>query len=57
MASNQGIQLIDPEGTELNVARIDDSVFVATINPPGSVFRMFEENREHLRAFLRPLIG
>lgn len=57
MATNQGIQLVDPEGTELNIARIDDAVFVATITPAGAIFRMFEEDREKLKSFLRPLIG
>lgn len=56
MAVNQAIQLIDPEGTELMVVRIDDAAFTWTITPPG-VFRMFEDNREKLKSFLRPLIG
>lgn len=59
MSSTEGLLLEDPEGSKIMLTRIDDAAFtVASELAPGSnAFRMFEDNRAKLRAFLKPLDG
>lgn len=52
------LQLEDPEGSRLIVTRIDDSVYAIAVDlATDAPFRLFEEDRDKLRTFLRPLAG
>lgn len=59
MAQTEGLLLEDPEGTKLLLTRIDDAAFTIAIElaPGSNAYRMFEEDREKLRGFLRKLVG
>jgi hypothetical protein len=61
VSSVQALKLEDPEGSVLLVTRIDDVVYTFNLSPAldesGNVlpFRMFDDNRQQLRDFLRAL--
>jgi hypothetical protein len=63
VSSNEALKLEDADGSVMLVNRIEDLVYTMVIaevvdehgNPLP--FRMFEDDREKLRRFLRPLSG
>ena len=61
MSAHQALKLEDPEGSVMLVTRIDDAAYTLQIAPAldeaGNQlpFRMFEDNRQQLRDFLRAL--
>lgn len=59
MTSYQALQIEDPEGSVMVVTRVDDTAYTIgiTYTAPGTPFRMFEDDRARLRAFLDPLDG
>lgn len=59
MSNVTALKLEDPQGSVMLLTRIDDLVFTVaySLAPDAEAFRLFEADREKLRAFLRPLAG
>ena len=59
MTATDALRLEDPEGSVQVWTKIDDLVFVMHLQlaPGAKGFRMFEDSRKKLRAFLTPLVG
>lgn len=59
MTATNGLLLEDPEGSKLMATRIDDVVFTIAFElaPGANAYRMFEDDRNKLREFLRPLVA
>ncbi len=59
MSATNALKLEDPEGSIMVLTKVDDLVFTVQygLAPGAEVFRMFEDNRKQLRAFLTPLAG
>jgi hypothetical protein len=58
MAATSALRLVDLEGSVMIVTRIEDLVFIISVQYAGDApFRMFEEDRAKLREFLKPLVG
>lgn len=62
MSSVQALKLEDPEGSVLVVTRIEDAAYTLVIGNIATdddgnplPFRLFEDNRQQLRDFLRSL--
>lgn len=53
------LRLVDPEGSVLIVGKVGDAAYTLGLElaDPSQPFRMFEDNRAKMRAFLRPLVG
>jgi hypothetical protein len=63
VSTTEGLRLVDGDGSVLLVSKIDDLAYTLAIAPTldedGNPlpFRMFEEDRQKLRQFLRSLSG
>jgi hypothetical protein len=58
VTTHQALQITDPEGSVLVVARVADAVYTIDLAySSGEPFRLFEADRAKLRAFLDPLDG
>lgn len=61
MSTTEGLRLVDGDGSVLLVSKIDDLAYTLHLAPAldeaGNPlpFRMFEEDRQQLRQFLRAL--
>jgi hypothetical protein len=59
MAAVKALKLVDPDGSVMVLTKIDDLVFTVAyeLAEGAGVFRLFEDTRAELRAFLTPLAG
>lgn len=52
----EGLKLTDPNGAVLQIMRVEDLAFAISLElATDEPFRMYEDDRAKLRAFLRPL--
>jgi hypothetical protein len=63
VSTTEALRLVDGDGSVLVVSKIDDLAYTLMIAPAADEdgnplpFRMFEEDRQKLRQFLRSLNG